>query len=835
MRAFVLVFVVATVARVAADVTVQPRLSPGRVSVGQAATLDVEIQGTQAAGMPAIAVPDGLQLDYRGQSTQVSIVNGAMSATLTHSFLLVPDRVGTFEVGPIRVRADGREIDAGRVRLDVVAVAASPGGTAAERGVGDDTLRLSLAFDKPRLYLHERVTLRVRLAVGSVQVTDVRYPTITADGFSTGKFDEPQQRQETRDGRPLHVVEFATDLVPLRAGETTVGGSLALAVIVRRGNPLFDQFFGMDAGFGGRKNVTLQADPVPLTILPLPDAGRPASFGGAVGAFTLEVAASPLEVRAGDPVTLTSTLRGAGNLAHAAAPAFGGGDALKVYPPTVVAETERGATIEKRFEQVVIPQTAGQVTLPALAFSFFDPATGTYRTASTAPIGIHVLPAPATTTAATVPVTAAPASRERETLGRDLVSIKDDPGALVTRGARRYRDRVFWMLQLVPLLVWTTVVTWDRRRQRLSGDERYARFTRAGAQARRALGEAKAALQAGETPRFYDALARSVHEYLAAKLGLSPGAVSADAVTDRLRVAGVASGVVDDAGTLLGLCERVRFAPTGEADMAGALARAEALVRALERQRGIGRGLALVAVALLVSSVALAGRENAKTSFFQGNGAYAAEQFAGAAAAYEAVRAAGVESASLYFNLGNTYARVGDRGRALLNYERARRLAPGDPDLHANMEFVRGDQPDDAAFPLWVTLGLPLASRFGSDALLGLAAVAWWGLMAGLIVVRLRPAARRATAWVVVGAAVFLALSGSAVAYRIVHVDQPAWAAVLRDVPVRFEPNETGTTHFDAVPGTVVEIVTERGGWAQVARRSDGRRGWVPREGIERL
>ena len=68
-----------------------------------------------------------------------------------------------------------------------------------------------------------------------------------------------------------------------------------------------------------------------------------------------------------------------------------------------------------------------------------------------------------------------------------------------------------------------------------------------------------------------------------------------------------------------------------------------------------------------------------------------------------------------------------------------------------------------------------------------------------------------------------------------VRVQRPAWAGVLREVPVRFEPSETGTTHSDAAPGTVVEVVAERAGWAQVARRADDRRGWVPLDAIERL
>jgi len=819
---------------VAADVTVHPRLGAPRGVVGQPATLDVEIQGTQSAETPTFEVPDGVRVEYRGQSTQVSVVNGAMSASLTHSFLLVADRPGSFVLGPITVRADGRTVDGGRVRWQVAA-AAAPRAPAAAGGTSEQPVRLVAQVDKMRLYLHERVPVRFRLEIADIQVTDVRYPTVVADGFAIDKLSEPTQVQESGATGTIHVVSFATDVVPLRAGELTIGASQQLSVVTRRGNPLFDHFFGMDPAFGGRKNITLEAEPVRITVLPLPDEGRPQSFGGAVGSFTLDVTAQPREVRAGDPVTLSITLHGTGNVAHAEPPAVPGSDVLKAYPPTTIAEKEEGVTVEKRLEQAVIPQAAGDVLLPGLSFSFFDPVAGRYQTAATQPIPIRVLPAPASPAPVLAPTPAAPATAASEALGRDLVSIKDDPGRLAVRDARRYRRAGFWLLQLVPLGAWLLVVAWDRRRRRLSGDERYARFTRAGAAARLRLREARAALGSGSAS-FYDALARGLHEYLAAKLDLPPGAVSAAGVTERLRALGAPDASVEEAGALLALCERARFAPAGAEDMAQALTRAEALVQALERQRKLGRAVAAAALAAVaLVSVARADAESPKTLFFRGNALYGDGEFAEAARAYEAVRAAGVESAPVYYNLATAYARAGDEGRALLNYERTRRLAPGDPDLRANMSFVRGERPDDGEPSLWTRLVLPLADRLGSDDLLLAAAVAWWLLLAAMVVGRLRETTRRVARWCMAGAALILVLTLPAAAYRIVRVDRPAFAGVLAPAPVRFEPSESGTEHFEAPGGSIVEVLAERGGWAQVARRGDGLRGWLPLTAIERL
>jgi tetratricopeptide (TPR) repeat protein len=294
--------------------------------------------------------------------------------------------------------------------------------------------------------------------------------------------------------------------------------------------------------------------------------------------------------------------------------------------------------------------------------------------------------------------------------------------------------------------------------------------------------------------------------------------------------------VADDAASLLATCEQTRFAPAASGDCAGLLARAEALVRALERERRLGPpAAAAMLLVLALASAGVAAGDNAKTLFFQGNTLYGEGRFAEAAAAFEAARATGVESAPLVFNLGNAYARAGDRGRALLNYERARRLAPADPDVAANMAYVRGEEPDDGAPSLRILLTVPLAARFGTDELVRASAAAWWILFLALAAGRLVPALLRPARWTMAAAVAVLALAGSAAVHRVARLERPAWAGVLRDVPVRFEPSDAGTTHFAALPGSVVEVLAERNGWAQVARRGDGLRGWVPEDAIERL
>jgi hypothetical protein len=214
---------------------------------------------------------------------------------------------------------------------------------------------------------------------------------------------------------------------------------------------------------------------------------------------------------------------------------------------------------------------------------------------------------------------------------------------------------------------------------------------------------------------------------------------------------------------------------------------------------------------------------------------YADGDFTGAVANYGRLLAAGLESGPLYYNLGNAYLREGDVGRAVLNYERARRLMPGDADLEANLRFATGGGDPDEGRSLPARFMVPLASRFSTDALLLAVGLSWWTIALLLCAGRLWPAGARAVPGLAMTLGVVVVLTGSAATYRVVTIDEPNWAVAIVDETVRFAPTMDGTTHYEVPTGTVVRLLAAREAWVQVARRSDGLRGWIPSESVERL
>jgi tetratricopeptide (TPR) repeat protein len=830
----------------AADLSVHAGLDRTQISVGEAADLSVTADGAQDTPAPSIANVDGLSIRYVGPSSQMSITNGRVAASITHHFSVSGLKPGGYTIGPIVIDSGGQRYDAGSVSLRVVAGAAG----AAAAGDGGEALTLTLTTTRNRAYLHERLPAVLTLKVGAVQVADVHYPTVGGDGFAIDTLHEPTQRREQTAHGSVQIVDFATTITPLRAGALTVGpATMELSVPSRqqRGDPFFRQFFGAE-----RRPVTLTSEPLQLDVLPLPDAGKPADFSGAVGHFTMQVDAGPRQLAAGDPVTVTAKISGDGNLDGIHPPTFAESDALKVYPPRVVPQpgTSAGAAPPPgqpaaTFEQVVIPEHPGGVTLPPLRFSYFDPEAGAYRTIAGPPIALTVQAAAhaAEPVVGASVVPAAPA-KPAETLGRDIVFIKDAPGELRPIGRHLYRSPLFWAAQLVPLTAWIVVTLWDRRRRRLHADPRWARFSGAGRGVRRAIAEAETALRAGDHAAFYDRLARAMSEYLSAKLDLPPGTMTADAVAAHARARGVPGEVADGLHELFATCERVRFAPGSDSagDVRDTLARAESLVRALERERKLGsapvRAAVLIALAAGLAGAALAradgGGSSPNTIFFHGNALYGEERYAEAAAEYQKVLAAGVESGPLYFNLGNAYFKTGDVGHAVLAYERALRLMPGDPDLRANLRFARGTEEDEG--PLVARLLFPLAGRFTTDTLCFVASLLFALVLALRIAARLLPAQGRLAVRAATFAALALVVVGASAAYRLATVDLPSYAVVVapQGATVRFEPSAGGTVHFEAKTGNVLRLLATRERWAQVVR-PDGTRGWIETSAIEAL
>jgi hypothetical protein len=183
-------------------------------------------------------------------------------------------------------------------------------------------------------------------------------------------------------------------------------------------------------------------------------------------------------------------------------------------------------------------------------------------------------------------------------------------------------------------------------------------------------------------------------------------------------------------------------------------------------------------------------------------------------------------SAAQLYNLANSYARAGQPGLAVLNYERARLLAPGDPDIEANLHRVRNSShlPSDSPteFERTVTRAGPTALAWIGVLGLLLAGIA---LIAGRVSAR-RPWLRRAALMVGIAAA-GLTVGNAAIFWPTLH----AAVVISNAIPVRVSPVPMGDPAFVLPEAETVRVTAEHDDFLLIRTRS-GRTGWVSRANV---
>ena len=223
--------------------------------------------------------------------------------------------------------------------------------------------------------------------------------------------------------------------------------------------------------------------------------------------------------------------------------------------------------------------------------------------------------------------------------------------------------------------------------------------------------------------------------------------------------------------------------------------------------------------------------------FYQGNATYQTGDYANALLAYDKALDLGYESGNLYYNIGNAFFKANKLGYAILFYERAKRLIPGDSDLRSNLSYARsltGEQPLDELTDSRLTAFLK--RPFRNMTLMMVTRITW---IAYIIMLALHALTLVNP---VIGKKIRLirAIADVLGIYTLiaccVRYDAEALQArgivLQKNVPCMYEPIDKSTVYFKLPEGLEVKVVTEHDGWRQI-RRADGKTGWVKKELVE--
>jgi len=357
------------------------------LAVGETIQLRLTFYGTQSVGVPSVPDIKGFNLRYVGPATRVSIINGKVSSSITHLFNLTATEPGKYNIGPFSMGYKGDVYTTQAIPVEVVKGAVPPPTVTRSvkqlpppqqvNGSVDDRVFITLTSEKNKIYVNEIVPISVNLYVSGLSMRDIQYPQFPHENFSVNDFTKPSQSPQVLKGVMYEVLKFDSSMYGTTPGDFTVGpvtiqgNVISRAPLSRRGSIMDDDdFFN---SFFDRMQVypvSLESDPLKITVLPLPQENKPENFSGAVGNFDFDYQVTPKKVKVGDPVTIMFTVKGKGNLNSVNITGMMDNDDFKVYQPHVVKQ-EDGTKV---FEQVIIPKKEGQKQLPETDFSYFDPS-----------------------------------------------------------------------------------------------------------------------------------------------------------------------------------------------------------------------------------------------------------------------------------------------------------------------------------------------------------------------------------------------------------------------------------------------------------------------------
>jgi hypothetical protein len=558
--------------------------------VGETFTLTYVLtgQGTNFRGpnMPAF---DMLSGPNTSTTSSIRSINGrtSMSITYTFSYLIQAKQEGTFEIPPATVTVDKKQYTSNTVTIKVVKNSNSAQGqaagnrqqaTAGQQGVVSGTndvyVKAFASNSNPLQGEGIVVTYKIFTKVPIAQINISKLSSFS--GFWSQNLvkenDKLQQTRQVIDGEQYVVADIRKiALFPLKSGKLVID-PLELECIAqvkrqtrtRTGDPFFDDFFNdsfMNSSYATIEK-TLKSNPVIVSVRPLPEAGKPADFSGAVGNFAFRCEIDKTRLKTNEAVNLKCVVSGEGNIQLI--------DKMKVifppdfetYDPKVTSDIRTaggGISGSQTFEYLLIPRKPGKFTIKPITFSYFDLKKGHYVSLSSPEFTLDIEKG---TGEASSAVTYSGANKEDiKYIGSDIRHIKDKPFDLSAKGAMFFGSLAFWMLLIIPLALFLAVVVLWRKLAARRSDTVLMKNLRATKIARKRLRKSEEYQKAGKQDEFYVEISQALWGYLSDKFSIPMAGLSIDSVHDALVRKNVNEEIIAQFTETLNNTEFARFAP----------------------------------------------------------------------------------------------------------------------------------------------------------------------------------------------------------------------------------------------------------------------------------
>ena len=517
-------------------------------------TVTVAGSGLSLVADPTLPSLNGFRVISTSSQQSISLIGGAMQSSVNHVYDLQPTRTGRLTIGAVKLTVGGHTYSTEPINVTVTPPMGGPGsGAGPVPGIpnpfapGSSTPDLGLpsgkaadvkhTVDHKTAYVGQQITYTFSFMQAEQLFGDVEYSPADTPGFVAEELPNPPQGTQNVGGRLYSVQRRQKALFATAPGQHTIGQAGVTATV----DPLS----------GAEEFV---AAPITITVLPLPQAGQPVGFSGAVGSFSVRLKVDRPVVRAGETVNCVVDVQGNGNVRSLGAPqltlpdwvrTYKAGEKRSVRPGGGGGDSSQIGGVAT-FSYLLLPRQAGTLTIPPVAYTYFDPLAKAYRVARSEGATITVAPGSG----------AAPPVVPTDNL-RPIELQLGAPAALPVAG-----QLWFWVVMALPLLA-VLRTGWQRWREiRVRTAPAQVRAGSALALAHKRIALAEDALNRGDTDEFYLTLNAAMLDYVADRTSAPPSGLTAELAHELLVAHGADVELADLTRRLIERTAAGRFAPS---------------------------------------------------------------------------------------------------------------------------------------------------------------------------------------------------------------------------------------------------------------------------------
>ena len=517
-----------------------------------------------------------------GPSQQVSQswINGKSSFEKAYSYFLVPNQKGTFVLKGAAIEFNGATYKTAPVKITVTEATEEPRDPNNSEINTDENLYLVADVSNGNPYINEPITVVYKLYFGNIGISNLgesSKPKYNDFWSQNIEIKQPVAEEGMFKGQNFRfIVLKKVVLYPQKSGKLKIE-PLTLSVDVQLPTNRRDMFGRMVLAETTKK---VSAGAKTINVKPLPEAGKPEDFSGAVGSFDFKVTPSKTTLKHDESLDLVVSVSGKGNLKLFGLPKPVVPNALEMYEAVHSEQVNTplsGMAGKIADSYTIVPQYKGSYPIKPIKFTYFDLDTKSYKTLSSPEIIINVIDGPSPTDAMV-----ASSNKNKGDKVEQFKSINVKSKLLSMDTKDFFESNVFFGLFFFPFLMLPLIVLFKKKKEAIDGDVTGNRIRMNNKLAKKYLSEAKKQINNKEL--FYIALEKAMHNFLKAKLHIETSEMSKDNIQEVLLSRNANPDAVNDFIALTENCEIARYAPASSITIQHDFDKAVAIISNLEKQ-----------------------------------------------------------------------------------------------------------------------------------------------------------------------------------------------------------------------------------------------------------